>query len=155
MSSPQYSRSPLQRSSSKALVSLLAILSAPQLAHGATQLSFFEHSSCNAGTSFQSYDDPNALQADTSCHQLPNGTVALYVHQIDDGCTCMYSFLLPIALSRSKSNIGSYACSDSMNVSTAKHLCSGSSFVISLKANANQTLKVTFSMKITSQAPEI
>ncbi|KAK5446569.1 hypothetical protein LTS15_009501 [Exophiala xenobiotica] len=87
MSSSQHPRSRPQTNNSKTFASLLAILFAPQLAHAATQLSFFEHSSCNAGTSFQSYDDPNALQADTSCHQLPNGTTALYVHQIDDGCT--------------------------------------------------------------------
>lgn len=130
MSSSQYPRSRPQTSNSKTLVSLFAILFAPQLAHAATQLSFFEHSSCNTGTSFQSYDDPNALQADTSCHQLPNGTTALYVHQIDDGCTCKYPSLLSIAFSRSiLSNIGSYACSDLMNVSTTKHLCSGSAFL--------------------------
>ncbi|KIW19236.1 hypothetical protein PV08_03530 [Exophiala spinifera] len=78
-----------QFSQSSKVATLLAItlLFAPHVAHAALALTFFEHSSCNAGTSFQSYNDPNALQADTSCHQLPNGTVALYVNQIDQGCT--------------------------------------------------------------------
>ncbi len=52
-----------------------------------TDLTFFEHTYCNAGTLFDEYDDTNSLVADTSCHQLPNGTVALYVNEIDDGCT--------------------------------------------------------------------
>ncbi|KAJ9645632.1 hypothetical protein H2204_001213 [Knufia peltigerae] len=69
------------------VATLLTAFLAPHVARATTALTFFEHSSCNAGTSFQSYNDPNALQADTSCHQLPNGTVAVYVNQIDDGCT--------------------------------------------------------------------
>ncbi|KAJ4524396.1 hypothetical protein HRR83_002517 [Exophiala dermatitidis] len=59
----------------------------PGIAYAATQLSFFEHNSCNAGTSFEQYTDYNVLTADTSCHQLPNGTVAFYVNQIDQGCS--------------------------------------------------------------------
>ncbi|KAL2401581.1 hypothetical protein ABEF93_007303 [Exophiala dermatitidis] len=59
----------------------------PGSAYAATQLSFFEHNSCNAGTSFEQYTDYNVLTADTSCHQLPNGTVAFYVNQIDQGCS--------------------------------------------------------------------
>ncbi|EHY56402.1 hypothetical protein ABEF92_006630 [Exophiala dermatitidis] len=59
----------------------------PGSVYAATQLSFFEHNSCNAGTSFEQYTDYNVLTADTSCHQLPNGTVAFYVNQIDQGCS--------------------------------------------------------------------
>lgn len=76
------------------VATLLTAFLAPHVARATTALTFFEHSSCNAGTSFQSYNDPNALQADTSCHQLPNGTVAVYVNQIDDGCTCKFCSVL-------------------------------------------------------------
>ncbi|KAI1619690.1 hypothetical protein EDD37DRAFT_654582 [Exophiala viscosa] len=76
-----------QASTSPTLVALLAILFAPHLVHAATQITFFEHSSCNAGTSFAQYNDAGTLQSDTSCHQTPNGTVALYVNGIDSGCT--------------------------------------------------------------------
>lgn len=62
----------------------------PGSVYAATQLSFFEHNSCNAGTSFEQYTDYNVLTADTSCHQLPNGTVAFYVNQIDQGCSSEY-----------------------------------------------------------------
>ena len=91
------SPSPKQRSqasTSPTLVALLAILFAPHLVHAATQITFFEHSSCNAGTSFAEYNDAGTLQSDTSCHQTPNGTVALYVNGIDSGCTCMSNVLI-------------------------------------------------------------
>ncbi|KIV82759.1 hypothetical protein PV11_04841 [Exophiala sideris] len=87
MSTAQSSRQRPQPSTSPTLVALLAILFAPHLAHAATQLTFFEHSSCNAGTSFARYNDAGTLQSDTSCHQTANGTVALYVNGIDSGCT--------------------------------------------------------------------
>ncbi|EXJ87297.1 hypothetical protein A1O3_04256, partial [Capronia epimyces CBS 606.96] len=65
----------------------LAVTLAPHFAHATTQLSFFEHNSCNAGTSFEVYTDYNALTADTSCHELSNGTIAFYVNQMDQGCS--------------------------------------------------------------------
>jgi len=86
--SPSHSaHSRIRGSTSKQCFSLLALALAPCLAQAASQLSFFEHSSCNAGTSVSQYEDPNALQADTTCHQVPNATVAMYVDQIDQGCS--------------------------------------------------------------------
>lgn len=52
-----------------------------------TEFSFFEHSSCNAGTAFYQLTDPNPLTTDLNCHQMPAGAVALYISDIDDGCT--------------------------------------------------------------------
>lgn len=77
----------LHSSTPQRLIALLALALAPRLAQATLQLSFFEHSSCNAGTSIAQYDSPAPLQADTTCHQIQNGTVALYVDQIDEGCT--------------------------------------------------------------------
>jgi hypothetical protein len=60
-------------------------------AYASTQFSFFEHSSCNAGTAFYQITDPNPLTSDMNCHQMPSGSVAIYIDDIDDGCTRMYS----------------------------------------------------------------
>ncbi|KEF57142.1 uncharacterized protein A1O9_07332, partial [Exophiala aquamarina CBS 119918] len=55
--------------------------------YASSQFSFFEHSSCNAGTAFYQLTDPNPLTSDLNCHQMPNGSVAIYISDIDEGCT--------------------------------------------------------------------
>ncbi|KAK5051472.1 hypothetical protein LTR84_003124 [Exophiala bonariae] len=56
------------------------------LTTASTEFSFFEHSSCNAGTAFYQLTDPNPLITDLNCHQMPAGSIALYISDIDDGC---------------------------------------------------------------------
>lgn len=63
-----------------------------------SEISFFRQNSCNAGTGFYSWSNPNPLTSDVKCHPVPAGAVALYISDIDEGCTSMFylTYLTPI-----------------------------------------------------------
>ncbi|KIV95778.1 hypothetical protein PV10_03393 [Exophiala mesophila] len=81
----------MRRASSLNVRSILltSLLSSPLIPRvsGANVFSYFQLSSCNAGTAFYQYSDPNNLVHDINCHQVPNGTVAMYIDELDEGCT--------------------------------------------------------------------
>ena len=56
-------------------------------AQAAVSLHYFPQASCNANTDISGYTSVAAALLDTSCHLAPDGTVALYVDGVDEGCT--------------------------------------------------------------------
>lgn len=72
-------------------VPLILALSIPHTV-AVTTLHFFAHTSCNTGTSLSSTtiaDLSSQIGGTTVCHATPQGTVAIYVDGIDDGCVGM------------------------------------------------------------------